>query len=77
MSHRDEDGTSPTTDTVRKHPGEDLLVGHGHDVIPGRVRVAAGRSGVAVGFPNDPLVHVSWWGLVAGALIWRHLRRRS
>jgi len=61
---------------VQKHPGEELLLEGGHDVIRGRVRVAAGRSGVAIGFPNDPLVHLSWWVLAVGAFLWRHGRRK-
>ena len=61
---------------VQKHPGEELLAERGHDVIRGRVRIAAGRSGVAIGFPNDPLVHLSWWALAGGAFLWRHLKRK-
>jgi hypothetical protein len=31
----------------------------------GPVRVAAGRSGIAVAFPREPMVHVSWAALAA------------
>jgi hypothetical protein len=40
-----------------------LLDERGRDV--GRLRVAAGRSGVVVAFPRDPMVHVSWLVLAA------------
>jgi hypothetical protein len=40
-----------------------LLEERGRDVGP--VRFAAGRSGVAVGFPRDPLIHVSWLAATA------------
>lgn len=42
----------------------------------GPVRIALGRSGVAVGFPRDPMLHVSWWVLGAALLIVRLIRRR-
>jgi hypothetical protein len=42
----------------------------------GPVRVAFGRSGVAIGFPRDPMVHVSWWALAAIVVVARLLRRR-
>jgi hypothetical protein len=37
------------------------------------VRIAFGRSGLAVGFPRDPMVHVSWWVLapLAVLVLWR------
>jgi hypothetical protein len=42
-------------------------------------RVAAGRSGIAVGSQDGPALHVSWWAL-AGiglvALVWMVSRRR-
>jgi hypothetical protein len=44
---------------------ERLLDEQGHDLAAGRVRVAAGRSGVAIGFPQQPMIHVSWWALAA------------
>ena len=42
----------------------------------GPVRVAAGRSGVAVGFSQNALIHVSWWALAAALAVFRLLRRR-
>jgi hypothetical protein len=53
-----------------------LLATRGHDLGFGRARVAVGRSGVAVGFPTDPMVHVSWWvvGLIVVAGAWRRRR---
>jgi hypothetical protein len=54
-----------------------LLAERGHDVGIGRARVAAGRSGLAVGFPSDPMIHVSWWALgVVAALAGLWLARR-
>jgi hypothetical protein len=52
-----------------------LLEERGHEF--GRVRVAAGRSGVAVAFPRDPMVHVSWLVLaaMAGLVVAIRLRR--
>jgi len=44
----------PCAHLVQKHPGEELLLERGHDVIRRRVRVAAGRSGVAIGFRTTP-----------------------
>jgi hypothetical protein len=43
----------------------------------GRVRVAAGRSGVVVAFPRDPMLHVSWLALAAvtGLVLAIKLRR--
>jgi hypothetical protein len=43
----------------------------------GRVRVAAGRSGVVVAFPRDPMLHVSWLALAAvtGLVVAIRLRR--
>jgi hypothetical protein len=34
-----------------------------------RIRIAAGKSGVAIGFPRDPLIHLSWWVLAALAAV--------
>jgi hypothetical protein len=42
---------------------ERLLSDRGRQI--GRVRVAAGRSGVVLAFPRDPMVHVSWIALAA------------
>jgi hypothetical protein len=54
---------------------DDLLASHGHDLAGGRVRVAAGKSGIALGFPEKPQVHVSW-GALAGIALVRTLARR-
>jgi hypothetical protein len=57
---------------------ERLLASRGHDVGVGHLRVAAGRSGIAVGFPRDPMLHVSWPVIVAlGLLCAALLSRRS
>jgi hypothetical protein len=59
---------------------ERLLDEKGRDLGLVRARVAVGRSGIALGFPKDPMLHVSWWVLsglvlVTGALLVR--RRRA
>lgn len=41
----------------------------------GRVRIAVARSGIAIGFPRDPMLHVSWWALVAIVVVVRLVRR--
>ena len=42
------------------------------------MRVAAGRSGIVLGLPRDPMLHVSWAALaVAGGLILALRRRRA
>jgi hypothetical protein len=38
-------------------------------LLAGRIRVAVGRSGIVVGFPHDPMIHVSWWVLAALATL--------
>jgi len=53
---------------------ERLLAERGHTFGP--VRVAVGRSGVAIGFPERPMLHVSWWALAALLVVLRILRRR-
>jgi len=60
---------SPRADDI-----EHLLAERGHTFGP--VRIAVGRSGVAVGFPDDPMLHVSWWVLAAAIVALRFLRRR-
>ena len=55
---------------------EHLLATRGHNLGLGRARVALGRSGIAVGFPTDPMVHVSWWVLGAVVVAGAWLRRR-
>ena len=47
----------------RLEQGERLLSDRGRQLGP--VRVAAGRSGVVLGFPRDPMLHVSWIALAA------------
>jgi hypothetical protein len=59
---------------------ERLLDEKGRDVGLAGARVAVGRSGIALGFPKDPMLHISWWVLpglvlVTGALLVR--RRRA
>jgi hypothetical protein len=55
---------------------ERLLDTRGRTIGP--VRIAAGRSGVVLGFPRDPMIHLSWLALiVAGGLIIATRRRRA
>jgi hypothetical protein len=54
---------------AREDEIERLLADQGHDLGFARARVAFGRSGIAFGFPRDPMVHVSWWALAALAAI--------
>ena len=54
---------------------ERLLAERGRDLGVLPVRVAAGRSGIAVGFPREPLIHVSWWALLPLALLTRAVVR--
>ena len=49
--------------SIRIDHAERLLEDHGREVGP--VRVAAGKSGFVVGFPRDPMVHISWLALAA------------
>jgi hypothetical protein len=78
------DGAPVETDrTTTERPSriddvERLLADQGRDLGFARARVAVGRSGIALGFPKDPMLHVSWWVLsglvlVTGALL---VRRR-
>jgi hypothetical protein len=55
---------------------DDLLGERGFELGGTGLRVAAGRSGVAVRFGTDPTVHVSWWALCALAFGWLVGRRR-
>jgi hypothetical protein len=69
----------PPREGQRSHAlehAEHLLATRGHDLGFGRARVAIGRSGMAVGFPTDPMVHVSWWVLGAIVVAGTWLRRR-
>ena len=45
-----------------------LLAEQGRDLGFAGVRVAAGKSGIAVGFRGDSMLHLSWWALSAFAL---------
>jgi hypothetical protein len=54
-----------------------LLAEKGHDLGVFRARVAAGRSGVAIGFPQDPMLHLSWTVLGGLALLFAVLRARA
>jgi hypothetical protein len=56
---------------------ERLLDERGREIGP--VRVAAGRSGLALGFPRDPMLHVSWIALAmtAGLVVAIKLRHRN
>jgi hypothetical protein len=65
----------PETDAARFDDIESLLTERGHDLASGRIRVAAGRSGVAVGFPQKPLIHISWWAF-AGIVLVVGVKRR-
>lgn len=53
---------------------EQMLADQGHTVGP--VRVAVGKSGIAVGFPRDPMLHLSWWAIAAFIVVVRLSRRR-
>jgi hypothetical protein len=53
---------------------ERLLAERGRDLASGRIRVAAGRTGVVLGFPRRPLIHVSWF-VVAGLALFLAIRR--
>ena len=43
----------------------------------GRFRVAAGRSGVAIGFPGGQMLHLDWIALAGAGVLARLVRRRS
>jgi hypothetical protein len=53
-----------------------LLAECGHDFGLFRMRVAAGRSGIVVGFPRDPMLHISWAVLAGLATLVVVLRAR-
>ena len=63
---------SPHLETAHR-----LLADKGHDLGFFRMRVAAGKSGVAVGFPQDPMVHISWSVLVALGMLVAAIRART
>jgi hypothetical protein len=52
-----------------------LLDENGRDIGP--VRVAAGRTGLALRFRRDPTLHVSWLAFAAVGLIFAMRLRRS
>ena len=57
---------------------ERLLEDQGRSFASGRIRVAAGNSGVAIGFPQRPMIHLSWWAVagIAAVLCARRRHRR-
>ena len=63
------EAVSPHMDNV-----EQMLADQGHTIGP--VRIAFGKSGIAVGFPRDPMLHLSWWAIAALIVMVRLLRRR-
>ena len=68
--------TPPVERSNRLDQAERLINDHGRGIGP--VRVAAGRSGFAIAFPSDPMLHVSWPALaVVGGLVIAIKLRRS
>jgi hypothetical protein len=65
---------SATPRSLRADALERLLKERGHTFGP--VRVAFGRSGIAIGFPRDPMLHISWWAIAAFVVVAQLLRRR-
>jgi hypothetical protein len=72
--------------STRVRPGrheeiERLLEERGRSLGVGPARLAFGKSGIALGFPRDPMIHVSWWVVAAFAAVVfglsRYRRRRS
>ena len=43
----------------------------------GPMRIAVARSGIAVGFPRDPMLHVSWWAVAAVLVVVKLVRHRG
>src|SRR5207247_1247926 len=71
-SERASSAASPHVERAQR-----MLARGGHDVPFLRpMRLAAGTSGVAVGFPRDPMVHLSWWALAGGAVLLALVRVR-
>ena len=66
--------SAPNQPPPHMENAERLLAERGHTF--GSVRVALGRSGVAIGFPERPMLHVSWWAFGALLVVLRILRRR-
>jgi hypothetical protein len=52
-------------ESTRVEKVERMLTEHGHELRFTPIRVAVARTGIAVGFPEDPMFHVSWWVLLA------------
>jgi hypothetical protein len=48
---------------------ERMLAERGHNLGATEIRLATGKSGVAVGLPNNSMMHVSWVVLSALALL--------
>jgi hypothetical protein len=48
---------------------ERMLAERGHNLGATGIRLATGKSGVAVGLPNNSMMHVSWVVLSALALL--------
>jgi MYXO-CTERM domain-containing protein len=61
------EASSPGRDQIDR--AERLLAERGRDLGIGRTRVAADRRGFAIGFPADPLIHVSWFALLLLGLL--------
>jgi hypothetical protein len=61
--------------TTPLEQAERLLDDRGRRIGP--ARVAVGPSGVALGFPRDPLIHLSWpaLALIGGLIVAVKLRR--
>ena len=62
------EGEAPRGESIER-----LLEEQGHTF--GRVRIAVARSGIAIGFPRDPMLHVSWWAILAVVVVVRLVRR--
>jgi hypothetical protein len=52
-------------DPTRLEHAEQLLEERGRRIGP--VRIAAGRSGLALSFPDEPMLHLSWIALAVAA----------
>jgi MYXO-CTERM domain-containing protein len=61
------EASSPGREQIDR--AERLLAERGRDLGIRRTRVAADRGGFAIGFPADPMIHVSWWALLVLALL--------
>jgi hypothetical protein len=70
-----ERATVPRPPPARLDAIEGLLAEKGRDIGVGGARVAVGRSGIAVGLPNDSIIHLSWLALSAVAFVVVVVRR--